>query len=537
LGLLLLTLGLIPWADGAAGYLLAALHGLLFWRWQQTWGPPPLPAYLAGFALLCLALPLHPWAGLAWKILLVGLLAGREWPRWPDRLAVSLALAYLLATIFALDLHGLFLLKLYPGEVEAWLRGGLLLLPLGLLALPAGVDGERRMSFLHGLAASLIVTLLALGSLVALYAFGLDSYPLALGLAVLAGILGLSALSALWLGFAGFEDGRELWGRQTFNSGGLFEQWLAHLTQPGIYKNMNPEQFLNTALSRLQEQPWVSGIAWQSPYGEGVLGEADRHSVLISVQSLDVTVYARQAIRGQRYAQVKLLIQLLEHFHQVKRREEAFAQQAHLKAIHETGAKLTHDIKNLLQSLHAITSAMQSCQQPEQFGETQRLLQGQLPHLSQRLKRTLEKLKQPDQPSYSQVPIRAWWDNLRARYRKREVDFSMSLMWNANIPEELFDNVVENLLENALKKRQRETGLRIHVALSSSEGQIRLSVCDDGSPVPPEIEKHLLSEPVSSRDGYGIGLYQVAKQVIQSGYRLNLTHNMSGQVCFELASV
>jgi len=34
-----------------------------------------------------------------------------------------------------------------------------------------------------------------------------------------------------------------------------------------------------------------------------------------------------------------------------------------------------------------------------------------------------------------------------------------------------------------------------------------------------------------------VGLYQVAKQTIHSGYRLKISHNEKGKVCFELVSV
>ena len=38
------------------------------------------------------------------------------------------------------------------------------------------------------------------------------------------------------------------------------------------------------------------------------------------------------------------------HFYIAKIREKTLTQQTHLKAIYETGARITHDIKNLLQS-------------------------------------------------------------------------------------------------------------------------------------------------------------------------------------------
>jgi sensor histidine kinase regulating citrate/malate metabolism len=63
-----------------------------------------------------------------------------------------------------------------------------------------------------------------------------------------------------------------------------------------------------------------------------------------------------------------------------------------------------------------------------------------------------------------------------------------------------------------------------------------LSVCDNGSPIPEEIAKQLFTQPVPSRDGFGIGLYQAVKQLAHTGYKLKIIENTEGQVCFELAS-
>jgi hypothetical protein len=44
----------------------------------------------------------------------------------------------------------------------------------------------------------------------------------------------------------------------------------------------------------------------------------------------------------------------------------------------------------------------------------------------------------------------------------------------------------------------------------------------------------LLRGPVPSDTGYGIGLYQVARQAEMSGFSFRLAGNEPGQVCFEL---
>jgi signal transduction histidine kinase len=396
-------------------------------------------------------------------------------------------------------------------------------------------EHRYHVDFFHGLTISMLIIIMALGSLV-ITSLRPAIMPLAIFQMSLGVIVFILIVSWLWVIFAGQEGVEPLWARHLYNLGNTFEQWLEHLAQPSNHKNLTPQEFLRAGLEQLMIFPWIKGITWHSLYGEEMLGLQDKQKVVLTVQSLEITVYAHYRISGTHYFQIKVLIQLLEHFHQAKRREAAFAQQAHLQAIHETGAKLTHDIKNLLQSLHAITSVIETYPATK-FGDTQRLLQGQMPHLTQRLKRTLDKLQKPAEFSYSHVPVSLWWGNLKARYRKSQIEFTSQLETeHVLIPEDLFDNVSENLLQNALMKRKREQELQIRVSLDINKRRLQLTVCDDGSPISEEITHQLLTQPVPSRDGFGIGLYQAVKQLAHTGYVLNILENVEGQVCFELAS-
>ncbi len=92
------------------------------------------------------------------------------------------------------------------------------------------------------------------------------------------------------------------------------------------------------------------------------------------------------------------------------------------------------------------------------------------------------------------------------------------------LPGALFDSVAENLLQNALAKRQREPGLSISVAFDG----VALSVTDDGSAIAPALADGLLREPMLSNDGLGIGLYHAARQADTLGYRLALAESRAG---------
>jgi nitrogen-specific signal transduction histidine kinase len=545
LAVILLSLHASVWLHTTEwwGLLALGIHFFLLLFWQALHATKQSTQTktitLLGLLLLtaiCLVF-YQLWLLVLWQCTLLVILAGRYFRQNSDKVASLIAIIFILLQLFLLELPELLAVTHNHDWMTFLPYLFITLLPISLLSFSASPEGGQRQTgtFLTGLLLVLVVLLIALGTVFLMQNSQL-SYHVALFRVTLLSLLSLLLLSAVWALFNDVESLLSLWIKEPEHTENAFEQWLANLAQPSSYKALTPQQFLELGLQHLQETPWVCGIGWKASYAHGALGDEGKYKADYTVQSLEVTVYANRHIRSNAHAHMKLLVQILEYFHQAKRREEMLAQQAHLQAIHETGAKLTHDIKNLLQSLYAITSAIESAK-PEHFGETQRLLQGQLPHLSQRLKRTLDKLKKPTAEIYSETPLRVWWENLNARYRKRHIQFSMSLMWNANIPEELFDNVVENILENALNKRKREPSLQIQVSIESSEQQILLTICDDGSAIPADIAQQLLNNPVPSLDGFGIGLYQAAKQVEQCAYVLRISHNEVGRVCFELSTL
>ena len=99
------------------------------------------------------------------------------------------------------------------------------------------------------------------------------------------------------------------------------------------------------------------------------------------------------------------------------------------------------------------------------------------------------------------------------------------------MPGSLFDSVAENLLQNALAKRQRQPGLKIVVTFADAT----LRVADDGTPLVQNLADRVLQEPVNSEDGLGIGLYHAAQQAAAAGYCLELAENTAGRVAFQLS--
>ena len=225
-----------------------------------------------------------------------------------------------------------------------------------------------------------------------------------------------------------------------------------------------------------------------------------------------------------------LLIRMAYQFYLAKLNQEKMRAQEHFATIHHTGARLTHDIKNILQS---IKTSLDILDMDEDTQNSQQLLQTNLKQIGTRLEDTLNKLKAPKlNTQVSLVDCHKWIKRIDKQHNAdARVHLHGDIENNVPLPVDLFDSVAENLINNAHKK---PSATRIDVRLLSSDDIIVLSVCDDGDAIPSEIEKSLFEQPVSSGSGMGIGLYQSAIMAHAFNYELELSQNEPGRVCFNL---
>lgn len=228
------------------------------------------------------------------------------------------------------------------------------------------------------------------------------------------------------------------------------------------------------------------------------------------------------------------LLRLAGEYYLVKAQHRELQRMAYLQAVYETGARVTHDVKNLLQSMQTLCYA---AAQPGDPAALASLLGRQLPLITERLRTTLDKLQRPTVGADEMIGLAVWWAALQERYG------GMGIAWEGGaigeepgVPRGVFDSVAENLLQNALAKRQREPGLAIRVSLDGAVPGGVLRVADDGSAVPERVAMALGRGPVASEDGLGIGLYHAGRQAKEHGYRLDLSRNEPGAVVFTLAA-
>lgn len=525
-------------ADAAVTRAFLLAHYGLFLLWQplvrsEARIEPRLAVPVFAMAAL-LVLVDSTWVMALWLAILAGLVGAVAASQHEGRrLGYLLALAYLLALLLAWVLpQSLGGAALLPAPMQTAARYGLALLPLVILFLPAARvrGGSSTLDFIYGLMLSLLIMVMALG-VFAVVAVAQVSYAWALVQTLLGMAALLLALSWLWNPRAGFAGLGQVTSRYLLSVGLPFEGWAQRLATRAE-RERDPESFVRDALADLHELSWIRGGHWQAARGEGRFGEPAEHGVSHDFHGLSVTWQSSRPLTPALALHVRLLSQLLGYFYAAKVREQTLREQAYSQAIHDTGARLTHDVKNILQSLKTLLAAAETAT-PDDSERLLALMRRQLPQLAARLSQTVDKLKQPAETEAAYMPAQAWWRALQTRYEHDDVQFFAEAVDDTPVPQDLFDSVADNLLTNALRKRQSEPGVAIEVRLEL-QPLLGLSVADSGAPAPEHVARNLFLSPVVSDSGLGVGLYQAARQAARSGFRLELPDNQPGRVTFRL---
>jgi len=540
-GMLITLYGAVVWGAGewwGRGLLLA--HFGMFLIWQPLWrGERDIPAMRALLVLglgTLFAVAGNWWLIATWIAVLFGLIGGSV-PGSTGRKGRAVAMlgaVYLIAMLLTWVVPHLFSQYIIEPGAVIFVRYGLPLLPALILVIP----GEERRSgepvivdLFYSVVLFLLVVALALGSFV-IQEIAHGQYLLGLAQVLMVIALLLVGLSWLWNPRAGFAGIRTLLSRYLLGLGLPFEQRMRRLSRLA-HSETQPEQFLSIALSDMEDLPWVTGFSWATKMSAGAVGKESAHVDRFDTGPVEVTMYSTAPCSPAILLHMNFLMQMVGHFYEAQRQEKLRQQSAYAQAIYQTGARLTHDIKNLLQSLRSLCAAAEM--RGADDNAFRALVQRQLPQITKRLGSTLEKLRSPELVTDGDVEASIWWRTLHSRYVGRSVVFETEgQITGMELPVELFDSTIDTLIENALYKAAQGAAIRVTVTLAAGP---RLRVCDDGAAVPAAIAAQLLKAPVASDSGLGVGLFQAATFARQSGYALTLAENRPGRVCFELMRV
>lgn len=522
----------------ARGMMMAHLGLFFIWQPFMQGGQRLKVSEVILISLITIAILvfLSWWMLGLWVGLLAGVIGGKVFlfqARWL-RLFYLTTFFYLASLLLIWIVPNGFAIGALPSEVLFIVQYGLPLLFLLMVVLPVESDTAEPqiVDFLYASFIFLLLTALVLGSF-AYMTIIKTSYALALSYSLLSIAAVLIFLSVAWNPGAGFAGLATLFSRYLLSIGLPFEQWLHFLAELSRTES-RPDQFLKEACAGLGGLPWVTGGTWHTSSEAGEFGSSSKHSVEFSGRELTIRLYSRHRPSPTLVWHFHLLGQLLGQFYVAKQREQKLKQQTYVQALHEAGARLTHDVKNLLQSLNVLCSAVERDPDGNPEG-LQTLIRKHLPTVTQRLRHTIDKLQRPQVETGRFVRADAWWEGVQKAYQIRGVDFQLgALAEGILLPKDLFDGAADNMIQNALEKRKLDPSVQVRVTFDITDS-VSLTVCDSGRPVVREVLAGLLRGPVSSDTGYGIGLYQVGRQAELLGFNFRVAANEQGNVCFELA--
>ena len=373
---------------------------------------------------------------------------------------------------------------------------------------------RSQVDLMHGLLASTLIFIVLLGAIVINILYGVDYIDGFLLNVFIVSTL-IIGISWFWNPGVGYSGIGVLWNRYAMTIGGPFEIWINTLTTLIEEHYLTPNEFLEAACEHLVENDWLNAIQWNFENNRVSAGEKKgtwlEHKVADNIR---VELYFKSNPGTALEQHTILLIRMAYQFYLAKLNQEKMRAQEHFATIHHTGARLTHDINH-------------------DSEKQQVLLQTNLKQISSRLENTLSQLKAPTLDTHIKLfDANGWMDRLEQQHNSdTQINFHREVSNNSPLPVDLFDSVVENLINNATRKPTTGT---VDVRLLFNSEIILLSVCDDGSPVESSIEANLFNQPVSSGSGMGIGLYQSTIMARAFNFELELSQNETGKVCFNL---
>ncbi|MCX7897033.1 MAG: hypothetical protein N2441_04090 [Rhodocyclaceae bacterium] len=473
-----------------------------------------------------------------WTMVLVGLVGGKVflYPSRSERFFYLLALGYLVLSILAWILP----MALVPADqadpritqVAKYAAPFLFLVMAFLRQAEPFRPTPELVDYVYGILVVLLVAVVALGSLT-LTLLSQTGYLTALLTTLAATAAVLLILGFFWNPQAGFGGLSSAMAQHMTALNQPLERWIETLAELDRHET-DAERFLATAAERLAQcMPGVAGLVWRVDKKHGECGEVGGgRRYLVEHGRLGMELFLQHEPGEALRWDYDLAVRLLADHYEAKQRAQALLQLTYLAAIHESGARLTHDVKNLLQSLETL------CHAASREGEIpspsfHALLRRQLPEITRRLSQTLAKLGAPAEfAPEAPEDARQWWENLSLRYCEEWLVFEPLQNDFCLERPSLFTTVAENLLQNLLRKKRDQAGLHARASLSLDARGPVLRVCDDGQAIRPEIASRLFADPLPSAEGFGIGLFQSAKLAQRHGYRLLLSENRSGAVCF-----
>jgi signal transduction histidine kinase len=477
------------------------------------------------------------WTTAIWICLLFGLLGGRIFSddSKSNRIIHILAASYLLAMLLLWVVPKLLGASSDLEAAEFVITYLTPLLPIAILFVGSDANKSGQLpilDFFYTLLLTLLAFILVLASFT-IGALNAVNYLQVMLIAIFSLAFVLITFSLLWRPSTRFSGVEILMSRYLLSIGMPFELWVKNIATLAEIES-TPNGFVQAAMAEMTALPWVSGVSWLADESQGKVGESSHHATNFNFKDFHMSLHTRWQISPALFVHVKLLTQIMGEFYEAKRREETLRQNAYMQAFYETGSRLTHDIKNILQSVGTLVAAAEQTEHKDEAALLE-LIRKQLPVLNQRIAATLVKLRAPGEEKKRLEKMSAWWKNLQLRHHHDDIEFVAEKLPKQEINADVLDSVLDNLLNNALEKTKYQPDTVIKVVMyDDADRGFCIDVTDTGKAMSAQVASDLFKKHIASPNGLGVGLYHAAQDSKQAGYNLSLAENVDGAVRFRV---
>ena len=328
-------------------------------------------------------------------------------------------------------------------------------------------------------------------------------------------IRAVAAMMWLPLGGRGLSDA---FMRHVLSLGVPMEEWVARLARLAETES-DADSLLAGAMRELSSLPAIAGVRWLAADGkEKSVGDIKSpYRAEIHIAPIHAVVHSHRPVGPSARLSYSLLMRVAAEYYLSKLREERASRDNLARAVYETGARLTHDIKNILQAMQGLIALARG---GDEKGVA--VVRRQLPELARRLAVTLEKIKSPRRRRNHRPPPGKF---VVGRSPKRRADsparfiLSGDAIADCAVPAALFDRALDNLLENALAKKTENGDLEVTAEFHCDEKGASLRVADNGDAVAEATANLLFKSPLNSETGLGIGLFHLSRQAENAALR------------------
>ncbi|MFT7557087.1 MAG: hypothetical protein ACI9LO_003421, partial [Planctomycetota bacterium] len=331
------------------------LYGL-FLLWQPLWSKEARitnkPVYVVAAVFLFLSYSFPNESLVFFGLMLSGLIGSRllnqSSYRSFDLLALLIIILEMIVGLVPDTFRQIELPALFADYMQT-----LTLVPVLLFYFAPNPDlrqqGRSQVDLMHGMLTATLVFIVLLGGIVINLLYGVDYIDGLLLTVFIVSTLTIG-ISWFWNPGVGYSGVGVLWNRYAMTIGGPFETWINTLTTLIEEPYLTPAEYLEAACENLIENDWLNGIHWDFENFKIRAGSetGTRHEHQLEPNT-KVVFYFKSNPGTALVQHTVLLIRMAYQFYLAKINQQKMRAQEHFATIHHTGARLTHDIKNILQ--------------------------------------------------------------------------------------------------------------------------------------------------------------------------------------------